>query len=587
MNKNNIELNLGDFKKSNYMEIIELSSLKTCLFYSLVFAENAQKEEEAGNIKKAKILSLLAKICSVSIKPQSMNDPYSPMFKFKGKRTFLPDDLEIDEIIFLEKIIEECKDYRIQSKIADILWIIKKHRNIKYLEIALSAYKKFDLNTKISIEFAEALKAYERAIYLTLKVKKPIDDLLELVVESFEKLEFDKTANCKRMSSLLILFGKYITKEIFYKIVNKLEKFALIFIENQDFSIANDYLMSAREWYHKFQHDDEDKEHELTVKIIQNLENLGDSKLYNLTASHFYNRAIWECHSIPAKYKGKFCIQNKLNNLYLKYTQSNQLGIAESSRIYSNIDISELIENNINKIKNKSINEAILALGTVVSLLNYNKIKLQFNKAKYMFPLCSTIIQKYYFNDGRMIASKEPFDAYIASEYKIHFELMVEGCIIPALEQFLIEHRVNREYLLDICKNSSIVLPNRVNIWTEGLYFGFEGEFFTSVHILIPQIEHLIRTFLKQNYVKTTILDEHGIESEKSINSLLKEEKLIELIGINLVEELKMLLINQIPYNLRNDISHGLVDDDTNNAGFIYLWWLCLRLVVVNSVWST
>ncbi|MCZ6103911.1 DUF4209 domain-containing protein [Campylobacter ureolyticus] len=145
------------------------------------------------------------------------------------------------------------------------------------------------------------------------------------------------------------------------------------------------------------------------------------------------------------------------------------------------------------------------------------------------------------------------------------------------------EHRISKEYIYNICNNSLLVDKNRVNLWTKGLYLGFEHEFLLSAHILIPQIEYLIRFILKANNVTTTIIDNCGIETEKSLNKLLKEEKLQEILEMNLIKELQYLLIQPTLYNLRNEIIHALVDDNIDKVGIIYLWWLCFRLVY-NSV---
>ncbi|WP_375712176.1 DUF4209 domain-containing protein [Campylobacter ureolyticus] len=88
-----------------------------------------------------------------------------------------------------------------------------------------------------------------------------------------------------------------------------------------------------------------------------------------------------------------------------------------------------------------------------------------------------------------------------------------------------------------------------------------------------------MRFILKENNVTTTIIDNCGIETEKSLNKLLKEEKLQEILEIDLIKELQYLLIQPTSYNLRNEIVHALVDDNIDKVGIIYLWWLCFRLI--------
>ena len=168
-------------------------------------------------------------------------------------------------------------------------------------------------------------------------------------------------------------------------------------------------------------------------------------------------------------------------------------------------------------------------------------------------------------------------------EYYIHIKSAVDGSILPAFWQILEEHRVSMRFIYDICKNSSVVPADRADIWAQGLYYGFDRDFLVSSHLLIPQIEHLARILLQQEKVPTTTIDEYGIESEKSINSLLQEPKIYELLGRDLTEELKFLLTEPMGLNYRNKICHGLVSESPNYAD-IYIWWLCLKLAVNNCI---
>ena len=57
------------------------------------------------------------------------------------------------------------------------------------------------------------------------------------------------------------------------------------------------------------------------------------------------------------------------------------------------------------------------------------------------------------------------------------------------------------------CRNSSLVPVDRVDIWTQGLYCGFDIDFLI--------LNNLMRILLKQEKIPTTTIDEYGVESEK------------------------------------------------------------------------
>ncbi len=67
------------------------------------------------------------------------------------------------------------------------------------------------------------------------------------------------------------------------------------------------------------------------------------------------------------------------------------------------------------------------------------------------------------------------------------------------------------------------------------------------------------------------------------LNDSQLEAKLIQVLGEELVFQLKGLLVHHPGANLRNEIAHGTLGVDDFNSGFyglqsIYLWWLALRL---------
>ena len=85
---------------------------------------------------------------------------------------------------------------------------------------------------------------------------------------------------------------------------------------------------------------------------------------------------------------------------------------------------------------------------------------------------------------------------------------------------------------------------------------------------------------LKRNDVHTLFVDEHGVESEKSLNALLDMAETEDIFGAGMVMEMKAMLVVQGGPNLRNDLAHGLLNDNSAwSYSALYMWWFCLRLV--------
>jgi hypothetical protein len=164
--------------------------------------------------------------------------------------------------------------------------------------------------------------------------------------------------------------------------------------------------------------------------------------------------------------------------------------------------------------------------------------------------------------------------------YGLEIGLVVRGTIWPALEILLLEHRLTERDLVAMSARSPVVPYGREGIVAKGLFAGFERDFVIATHLLVPQIEHMVRWHLKVRKVKTTIMNENGIENEKGLSSLLVLPEVNDIFGKDLAFELKALFTDPFGPNLRNDVAHGLLEYDAAQSIYaVYAWWFVFRLV--------
>jgi allophanate hydrolase subunit 1 len=93
-------------------------------------------------------------------------------------------------------------------------------------------------------------------------------------------------------------------------------------------------------------------------------------------------------------------------------------------------------------------------------------------------------------------------------------------------------------------------------------------------------MENLVRQVLKSVRVSTSTFDADNIETENSLNALLERPEVAEIFGPDVVFELRALYCEQVGPNLRNQVAHGLLDDDESvSLHSVYAWWQALRLI--------
>ena len=108
------------------------------------------------------------------------------------------------------------------------------------------------------------------------------------------------------------------------------------------------------------------------------------------------------------------------------------------------------------------------------------------------------------------------------------------------------------------------------------------GDMPVVVHRLVPQLENALRRLLERASGRTTSLDSEGLQQDRTLGLVLCTGELEEALGPNALFDLKCLLIERFGANLRNLLSHGLVDHASISSSLAsYLCWLVLHLCAV------
>ena len=183
------------------------------------------------------------------------------------------------------------------------------------------------------------------------------------------------------------------------------------------------------------------------------------------------------------------------------------------------------------------------------------------------------------------ILSDNPEEVEAATHYLMcqyvtyHQTVQAQASIEPARDQINREHGVRLKDILSTVSHSPFIPLGRGYLFAKGLYAGLTGDFFTSTHILIPQIENSVRYIMWQKGIITSGLDDNGIQNEHNLNSTLYHPEITSIFDENTLFDLKCLLVEHAGSNLRNRMAHGLISDEEFSSPIMsYLWWLTLRL---------
>lgn len=563
----------------------------------------AKQAMTEGKTAEGKVLWLLADASSMMLKPERSNDPFDPCFVMEGKRSALPQDFTEADVALFAEIAEQVDDARLRGRLADLAWLCSTHRNPDHALMAIDAYRQLDLDTETWIR--DGRECWERAIRLALTLGDGSGDrLVEMRDAIFAAFDVATTDDGYLGLWLSDLLDEHrLARNRARPIGEHLEKLAKDFDANGDLRRSRDYFDRASRWFSKA--GDSAKSAEMAVAFAEGWVREAEVRASSDNPSHmvaasFYENAIQVYRTIPRAERGPHKVDERIAELRNHLNEAGEKSLDEMGVISTNgTDISEMIKQAQDSVRGK---KPLEALGAFANLCHIDAKDIRETAIKNLgeHPLMGIFPATVISGDGRVIA-KQPGMSFGDSEtgddegaiwaqmtrhYSIIISLTVQGSILPALELLMQEHRLRENDFAGLCMQSPIVPKDRAQLWGRALYAGYDHDFVAAIHLLCPQIEHMVRVHLKAAGAKTTTLSQQGIETENGLSTLMEIPEVEKVLGPDLTFEIRALFCNAFGSNLRNAVAHGLITyEGCQSIAPIYAWWFCLRLVF-NTYWN-
>lgn len=542
-------------------------------------------------------LQLYSKICFMMLLPTSMNAPLKERYNFfeHGCSAIL-DDLTEFEISLLESNYETIKNPWLKARVAEILWLLKKPKNIDWIQTAIDCY--LSMKETTGNWSKDVGLCHERAFFLVAKfgrnpkvnvdIEKMRDAKIRIILNEYKSPNFIVL----QMGELLANYGLLENYEN-QLIVKYLELADLC--KEDNIHLADGYLKAVIGIYENLKQFD--KTSEIIMQRAKIYEKEGDKHLRKeivgaVLAQDSYEKALQIIATIPRKFRGKFKYARIEQKLYEKMHDAAQLFLETVPQISHQFDIKDILDWVKSEISGKEFPIALHRFLSIKPMAKLDDLQEKvFEKTNNNF-LSNFFGEKHFSGDARVIKrsvaigtnelTNEHLEEKIIEECKRDTEFWTKSALIEGFKILQREHNLRLEDFFHLTQVSPFIPEDRSRDIARGLYYGYDGDFFTSLHLLAPQIEHIIRYHLKNSDVKTT-MTEDGIETELSLNALLKKDETKTVFSDALVIELKTIFTHPSGFNIRNDIAHGLVSsNDYNQVGFFYAWYFLLRITFIH-----
>ena len=379
-------------------------------------------------------------------------------------------------------------------------------------------------------------------------------------------------------------------------IARKLESLAREFEEVNDFLNACHCFRDAVDWFKAS--GDAPKSTDMKVSLAECYVREASARILADRSSHmeaasFYENAIQTYRDIPGSERALYRVDERIGELRAKLGESQKESLGEMGVITSpDFDISQFVEDARNAVMGKELVEALKTFASLHEIANVEEMRERASEMLHAQPfledfLSNSIVVR---GDGRVVdkrfsitpseAAETAIYSLMVRDHGLDVALVVQGRILPALDILHLEHRLSEADFVALARQSPIVPMGRKLLFGKALFTGFDRDFITAIHLLVPQVEHMVRCLLKRAGEKTTHLDSKGIETENGLSALMDTPKAEKIFGRDLSFELKALFCDSSGSNLRNELAHGLLDDEACQSSFaIYAWWLGLKIV--------
>jgi len=590
-----------DLKKTKWKSIaaaedsyIELSHALQKLAHS-----HAEKQEH----DEAKAVSLLASVSSMMFaSSDSINEPYRPYWIMGGKSSASLSYFEDDEILeYFNDIFPLVKKYPLlRARIGDVLWLLRSPKDIKHANGAIEGYLELPIDE--SSWYGNHDQSWQRAVTFTKRLgkggAKHLQKFEDVIYKAFLHASKTDRKFAQRLSDLLLI-ERFATNHA-EKIAKIIDKHARQFLKEKEFNWACEAFRQASTWFAIAKMNDESLKAE--VAIADSLTAKAEYKRDNepsgvLVCGELFDRALQLYRQIPTEKRGKLRVESKIGKVSQAKEEANEKATGfMHSHVIETIDYREMHKLARQIVQSDNPVHCLRNFAGMSSGFDINSFEEEIRQRKPSF--FRSLFSSVQMTDTGQIAAKAPsigldpidtesedYKSWMSFElqkrYEILINLQVNGFILPVLREMHSTKRLSERFFTNLAYWSPTVPEGRERLVGKALYNGYEMDFASAIHLLSPQMENIVRAYLKQAGVNTRHTDQFGIDTEKGLSALTSQAipEYEATFGKNIAAEIRMLLCEGAGPNLRNNVAHGLLDDHSSHSpGAVYAWWFFLKI---------
>ena len=424
----------------------------------------------------------------------------------------------------------------------------------------------------------DVIKKLERALFLALAINdsRRINKLIDTIINYEEKIAEDDKPGLWGFSYELLVKNKKVklSKDKELEIISDLEnRFERLLKGNNHWAAkrAADLLV---DYYSRL--GEKEKIKDILLKLGKMIQSQAE-EISPLVASAWLE-GLYHLYL-------QHGMKKEAHNILSKIRELGKQAKSELKKIETSIEIpKEELEKYINWLIDGDLN---IALGKIA--VNYipkkDEVMKQIQDLSKKAPISFLFSRRIMDNEGRVISTVGPLEDDIDGHiiFQISQNMRISSFFLrETLNALMSKFKLSASEIANYLYESPIFDEGRKEFFVRGIDAFLNGDFLVSLHLLIPQLEALVRNLAEKIGIPILKPSGSGGFYYRTLDKLLKEDGIIEVLGEDMCLYLRVLLTDPCGWNLRNDVAHGISRPERFNqitADRTFHALLCLALV--------
>lgn len=566
-----METSLLDIDETSLKQAIDEADLANAAFPTCEYYWTAFERLKGGSVQQEHARSFLVRLCAMRL----TEDPSESRFGLAGT-DWVDTDFTETQLDELAKIAGEIEDEELRARVCDVLWT--RCRKPEFAREAASAY--IASAERIAVGgHVDAGSRFRRGIELALTIDKQGELPDQLVTQIREILLRPKLADFVVADSIDHLLATGVLDQDAF--VDECERRAM----DAANPLAQQRLL------------------DLAYRLAKRLKNEPEASRLLISLASSYEKEADEAPMVVLKLRSlKMAIQTlrrgpgneeSRRRLQLKLLDAQEGLPSEFTPVdVGSIDLTENLKIVRERLRGQDKFAALAHLVNASQVQNADRWRENARKNIQDHPIQNIFAAEKFGSTYKTATSIPPVgtDDELPDERLIYSMLVEYNCLMgvvchgtiqPMLQEINQSHYITMIDVMSFVRHSPYIPLGRHEFFCRGLLAGLQGQFIEALHILVPQVEHLIRSMLHENGTVVSGVDQSGHEREYDLNKLLDMPETIELFTDDVVTSLKLLFVHKAGPNLRNEICHGMLHaGQLYTPAAVYGWWLIMWLTL-------